>query len=61
MSPDKARPYLGINFSCCGVYARIYKTARGDAYAGHCPRCLKPIRVPIGPGGTNQRIFRTKS
>lgn len=49
--------YLGIMFNCCGVYARIYKNKDGTAYIGRCPKCMKTIKVPIGKGGTNQRIF----
>ncbi|MCB9834071.1 MAG: hypothetical protein H6807_16540 [Planctomycetes bacterium] len=54
------RPFLGLHFDCCGVYARIYRTAKGDAHAGHCPRCLRPIRVRIGSGGSGQRFFRAR-
>ncbi|MEQ9616933.1 MAG: hypothetical protein RLN60_02740 [Phycisphaerales bacterium] len=52
------RPWIGILFECCNSYARIHKTRDGRAYAGFCPRCNAKIRVPIGEGGTNQRIFR---
>jgi len=51
------RPFLGIHFACCNTYTRIYKTADGKAYAGFCPRCHKPVRVPIGEGGTKERFF----
>lgn len=52
-----ARPFLGVNFACCGVYSRIYRTADGKAYMGHCPRCIRPIRVEIRPGGSSERFF----
>ena len=51
------RPFIGIMFKCCRVYWRIYQTAAGDAYAGHCPRCAAPIRVAIGKGGSRRRFF----
>ena len=51
------RKYLGIKFECCGVYARIYQNKEGTAYVGRCPKCLRPIRVRIGEGGTNNRFF----
>jgi hypothetical protein len=51
------RNFVGIHFTCCDVYARIYKTRDETAYAGHCPRCSRSIRLRIGPGGTNNRFF----
>ena len=52
------RKYLGIQFDCCGAYARIYQNKEGTAYVGRCPRCLRPIRIKIGEGGTTNRFFR---
>ena len=51
------RPYLSVHFKCCSTYNRIYKTADGAAYAGHCPKCAKPVRIKIGPGGSSTRLF----
>lgn len=51
------RPYLRIFFQCCGVYQRVYRDRTGMAYSGRCPRCLRPIRFPIGPEGTRARGF----
>jgi hypothetical protein len=56
----RKRQFLGIHFECCNTYCRIYKTADGTAYAGSCPRCGMPVRVPIGKGGTSQRFFRAR-
>ena len=56
--PAKAsarRAWLSVRFVCCNVYQRVYRS--GDAYAGRCPRCLKPVRFRVGSGGTSCRAF----
>ena len=59
MQPPTPRPFLGMLLRCCHVYVRIYRTAAGDAYAGHCPRCGLAVRVPIGSEGGSGRFFQT--
>ncbi|WP_145349457.1 hypothetical protein [Roseimaritima multifibrata] len=59
-TPGPRRPFLGVMFRCCNVYARIYRRVDLTAYAGNCPRCGKALQVPIGNGGTGQRFFSTK-
>jgi hypothetical protein len=59
-SATAPRNYVGIHFTCCGVYARVYVNREGTAYAGHCPRCAKSVRLRIGPGGTDSRFFRAE-
>ena len=56
----QARKFVGIQFACCGVYARVYANREGTAYEGRCPRCSKPVRLEIGPGGTDSRFFTAR-
>lgn len=51
------RPFLSVQFACCDVYTRIYRSADGAVYSGHCPKCAKPATFRVGPGGTDAREF----
>ena len=53
----EGRAWIAVKWKCCGAYSRIYKNKKGDAYEGRCPRCLKPVKAKIGPGGTSARFF----
>lgn len=59
-SDFRDRPWIGIHFECCGVYARLYRNREETAYSGACPRCLGKVRVRVGPGGTDTRFFTAK-
>jgi len=54
------RPWIAMKWKCCGAYSRIYRNRDATAYEGRCPKCAKHVRVPIGPGGTNQRFFEAE-
>ena len=50
-------PFLGVHFTTCRVYGRLYRNREGTAYVGRCPKCGAPVRVLIGTGGTAERFF----
>jgi hypothetical protein len=54
---DEAKPFLGVHFTCCDVYARVYPNRNLTAYVGHCPKCAKRVQFQVGPGGTDARFF----
>jgi hypothetical protein len=53
----RGRPWLAVQWKCCGVYSRVYRNREGTAYDGRCPRCGRPVHVNVGPGGTTARFF----
>ncbi|QDU55425.1 hypothetical protein Pan181_16140 [Aeoliella mucimassa] len=55
---EEARKFIGVHFACCDVYSRVYVNRDRSAYIGHCPRCAKPVRFTIGPGGSDSRMFQ---
>jgi hypothetical protein len=57
-SPATARPFISVQFDCCNVYLRIYRSPDGSAYHGRCPKCGKPVHFAVGQGGTDSRVFR---
>ncbi len=54
------RPWVAIRWRCCGAYSRIYRNREGTAYTGRCPRCARPVRLRVGPGGTTARFFEAE-
>jgi hypothetical protein len=54
---NTGRPFVGIHFTCCDVYTRVYVNKDSTAYEGNCPKCAKRVRLTIGAGGTNSRFF----
>lgn len=54
---SSSRRFVGVQFACCGVYSRIYVNRDSTAYEGNCPKCSKPVRLRIGPGGVDTRFF----
>jgi hypothetical protein len=54
----KSRPFLQVYFVCSNSYQRVYRTADGTRYQARCPKCAKTLGFQVGPGGTDQRVFR---
>jgi hypothetical protein len=55
---EPIRPWIGILFECCGVYARVYRRPDQPYYSGRCPKCLRTMRIQVGEDGTPARQFR---
>ncbi len=53
----RGRKFVGVHFVCCDVYVRIYVNRTETAYEGRCPCCGRAVRLRIGPGGTDARLF----
>jgi hypothetical protein len=56
-SSNAGRRFVGVKFTCCDVYTRVYINRDETAYEGRCPRCGKQVKLGIGPGGTDSRFF----
>lgn len=54
------RPWLAVQWRCCGVYSRIYRNKEGTLYEGRCPRCARSVSARVGPGGTTNRFFEAQ-
>lgn len=60
--PDKdetsRKPFVGVHFRCCNVYARIYLNAAGTAFVGWCPRCArKKAEITVSASGSSTPFF----
>ena len=57
MSTREPRPFIGVLFKCCHVYARIYLNRTGTAYVGHCPKCAAKMEIKVAPGGSKAKFW----
>ncbi|HKQ47729.1 MAG TPA: hypothetical protein VJZ71_06655 [Phycisphaerae bacterium] len=55
-----ARPWIGIHFECCGVYARVYRRREERQYLGRCPSCGRALRVLVRADGVKAKVFRAR-
>ena len=55
---SEVKKFLGVLFECCNVYLRIYINKERNAYEGRCPKCMRLLKVKIGPGGSDSRFFK---
>ena len=53
----RGRPWVGVKFTCCKVYTRIYRNRTGTAYEGRCPKCMQMVRLRVVKGGSKSRFF----
>ncbi|MBU1319347.1 MAG: endonuclease Q family protein [candidate division Zixibacteria bacterium] len=56
----QGRDFVGIHFTCCNVYIRVYKSKQGDRYVGFCPKCGKKVKLVVGSDGVNDRFFTAR-
>lgn len=56
----QGRPFLGMHFKCCNVYARLYLNKKGTAFVGWCPRCAAKAEVRVSPTGSKSRFFTAR-
>jgi len=57
VSTREPRPFIGVLFKCCQVYAHIYLNSAGTAYVGHCPKCAAKMEIKVAPGGSKAKFW----
>lgn len=55
--PSGKRPFLGMHFTCCNVYTRLYLNKAQTAFVGWCPKCTKKAEVRVAKDGSKSRFF----
>jgi hypothetical protein len=51
------RPFVGMHFTCCDIYTRIYLNTERTMFFGHCPRCGRRVQIKVSPDGSDSRFF----
>jgi hypothetical protein len=57
---EAERPWIGVHFECCGIYARVYRDVSADRYESRCPKCAAPITIRVSPDGVSTNIVRAR-
>lgn len=57
-NPQVPKKFLGVFFTTCGVYGRLYKKEELNVYVGQCPKCRRIFRIGVCETGTEQRFFK---
>ena len=57
VSSSSKADFIGVRFRCCGAYGRALPNRDRTAYLANCPKCSKPVRFRVGPGGSDSRFF----
>jgi len=51
--------FIGVTFTCCNIYTRIYLNKKRTAFVGWCPKCAAKMEVFLSPAGSKARFFKT--
>ncbi len=52
-----ARPWIGVRFDCCRVYARVSRAPGETRYRVVCPRCGRRAVIEVRKDGVDCRFF----
>ena len=57
-STSGARKFIGIHFSCCLAYTRVYPNPEKPKQIAHCPRCGRGLEIEFSPNGASGRFHQ---
>lgn len=55
--PPGGGKVYGVYFHCIHQYVQARPMRGGTIHLATCPKCGKSVRIRVGEGGTNQRLF----
>ena len=56
-SDRQKRDFVGVTFSCCNIYLRVYLEPGRERNYGWCPKCGGRIEILVTEDGSDQRFF----